>query len=185
MITIDEIQLFGCSSYSFSKKENTCPTLWIEISLVCSWELHVSPYFHIFADGWQNISSSKEKNILFPEYNIGEPNGLWHWWWRKYQGIYKSWCFLLTPLRPHSVLGETLLCQNILISCHKSPDTRDFLRSHRYYYWYSSHISKLYKIRVRDNPGSEGGVRELWRGRNIKGSLNYIKYSRFTPWNQL
>lgn len=38
---------------------------------------------------------------------------------------HKSWSFLLTlSLHPHCILGETLLCQNIRISCHISPDTR-------------------------------------------------------------
>ena len=137
--------------------------------------------------------------------------------------VFSSW----PSLRPHSVLGETLLCQNILVSCHKSPDTSDF-QSHiigirltflnciksvsgiilgvrgvwgsygeagilegslnyseyrwfnlikskvvrrpdtrlsiTYYYWFSSHISELYKIRVRDNPGSEEGVSRDFNG---------------------
>ena len=97
----------------------------------------------------------------------------------KVSGDLQVLMFSLDPRPAHTAYWVKHCSVRISSSHATNHQTPDFLRSHRYYYWYSSHISKLYKIRVWDNPRSEGGVRELWRGRNITGTLNYSDYRWF------
>ena len=83
---------------------------------------------------------------------------------------------LLDPHSTHTAYWVKHCSVRISSSHATNHQTFNHISLHQpYNYWYSSHISKLYKIRVRDNPGSEGGVRELWRGRNIRGISKLLR----------